>query len=649
MKRYKSFILFGALALSFAACNTDDLEQNIDALETRVQGVEAQVQALNNNMNVIRVLLDGNKTIQTATKAPDGTWTLLLSNGETLTLTPGNTDKTTYPVIEISDDGYWVIEGVKSEQRAKADDGKAADITPQFQIVEEGDDKVWQVSYDEGATWEYVTDETGAHVSATGTSAGTNPIAEAKVEGNNFKITLTDGGDYTIPIVKDLVCQITDPEDMENGKWYVDGTKSFTVTVSESADITARVVASAEWDATMTGSGAERTVSVTAPSTPSECILVVEVTKGVNTVTDEIVVRTNVTADGGYYADFMAGLDIQIGNVKVNRKDYEATYISSDGNITKPGIYFVAEGVSVNYTCVDNVTTLAIIGNNPSVKSKLSVDKQIRVNFGTGGQAGADNQLMCLQNLDIDANTVENYNNTNLTYILAQNGNGAFKSVVFKDCSIKMPQGTQPISYISTSGRSYENFIMENCKVNCTTSESQKYMLNLNQAVSDYPNVILRNNIFYCSADNGFINDFRLFGGPNGTISGKIIVENNTFINLGTFRNNGNYAYVYASEIGDIQASNNLFFADKSNDAVVYSMFRVTTQTTGSVSTHNAGYLANKSDANGWQMFYSNCGWTGAEEILQLSENPFDGGTYDLSNGTFIPNATYADYGATLE
>ena len=110
------------------------------------------MQALNNNMNVIRVLLDGNKTIQTATKAPDGTWTLLLSNGETLTLTPGNTVKTTYPVIEISDDGYWVIEGVKSEQRAKADDGKAADITPQFQIVEEGGDKVWQVSYDEGAT-----------------------------------------------------------------------------------------------------------------------------------------------------------------------------------------------------------------------------------------------------------------------------------------------------------------------------------------------------------------------------------------------------------------------------------------------------------------------------------------------------------------
>jgi hypothetical protein len=27
--------------------------------------------------------------------------------------------------------------------------------------------------------------------------------------------------------------------------------------------------------------------------------------------------------------------------------------------------------------------------------------------------------------------------------------------------------------------------------------------------------------------------------------------------------------------------------------------------------------------------------------------NPFDGGTFDLANGIFVPNAEYAEYGAT--
>ena len=63
MKYYKSFILFSLFALAFVSCNTDDLERDIDALKDRVTNVEAQVQQLNDEMNIIRVLLDGNKTI----------------------------------------------------------------------------------------------------------------------------------------------------------------------------------------------------------------------------------------------------------------------------------------------------------------------------------------------------------------------------------------------------------------------------------------------------------------------------------------------------------------------------------------------------------------------------------------------------------
>lgn len=99
MKYYKSFILFSLFALAFVSCNTDDLERDIDALKDRVTNVEAQVQQLNDEMNIIRVLLDGNKTITDYSINGD-TYTLTLSNGETLTLTPGVTGGN-YPSIEI--------------------------------------------------------------------------------------------------------------------------------------------------------------------------------------------------------------------------------------------------------------------------------------------------------------------------------------------------------------------------------------------------------------------------------------------------------------------------------------------------------------------------------------------------------------------
>ena len=79
MRYYKSFILFSLLALVFVACDTDDLEKDIDALKDRVASVEAQVQRLNDEMNILRVALDGNKTI-TDYSIDGDTYTLTLSN-----------------------------------------------------------------------------------------------------------------------------------------------------------------------------------------------------------------------------------------------------------------------------------------------------------------------------------------------------------------------------------------------------------------------------------------------------------------------------------------------------------------------------------------------------------------------------------------
>ena len=115
-------------------------------MKDRVANVEAQVQQLNDEMNIIRVLLDGNKTITDYSINGD-TYTLTLSNGETLTLTPGVTGGN-YPSIEIGANGNWFIGGTDTGWRAQAENGEDATITPEFKIAPnpaDGDKKYWYV------------------------------------------------------------------------------------------------------------------------------------------------------------------------------------------------------------------------------------------------------------------------------------------------------------------------------------------------------------------------------------------------------------------------------------------------------------------------------------------------------------------------
>lgn len=93
--------------------------------------------------------------------------------------------------------------------------------------------------------------------------------------------------------MKGLECIINVPESVTDGIWMVagGGESSFTVKVNLAEGDLVRVNAPSEWKAKLssyTTGTTEVTVTVTPPSTPSECIIVVEVTHGVNTATDQI-------------------------------------------------------------------------------------------------------------------------------------------------------------------------------------------------------------------------------------------------------------------------------------------------------------------------------------------------------------------------
>ena len=85
MKKLKSLLPFLLMLFALVGCKTDDLEKDIDSLKDRVTSLEAQVSLLNDNLNAIRVILDGSKTISSYT-SENGTYTLTLSDGSTIAL-----------------------------------------------------------------------------------------------------------------------------------------------------------------------------------------------------------------------------------------------------------------------------------------------------------------------------------------------------------------------------------------------------------------------------------------------------------------------------------------------------------------------------------------------------------------------------------
>ncbi|WP_337789002.1 PL29 family lyase N-terminal domain-containing protein [Phocaeicola plebeius] len=528
MKLYKS-LLFGLLVCGMAACDTTDLERDINSLKDRVEDYEAQVQKLNDDMNIIRVLLDGNKTI-TSYSFDGANYTLTLSNGETLTLTQGVVGAN-YPSITIGENGNWVIAGTDSGIRAEAKDGEDAPYTPQFKIENEN----WCVSLDGGATWQNLG------VKATGTASGTSPISSVTpaTDGNSIKITLAEGNTYTIPVVKDLVCEITEPELADGEMWYIgcEATETLKVNVNiQSGDII-RPVVPAEWKAKIKTdysslSGAQTLeVEVTAPATASKCVVTMEVNRGVNTITDEIVARTETKS---YYDDYMAGLDIKIGDFIINKATYgDAVYVDAvyvDNNnptITTDKVYFIKDNLEINMAKVRVENYLFVIGENPNLPPtlKFGADKYFSLNSDNTEALG----LFC-KNIVIDGtgntNYLSNIEGSKLAvdykYYMMDN----VRFIIEKDKSVLVI--TQKVD--NSTGSKIGNILFRSCHFKFKDGTTTAKIVQLNGA-GDYTatSVAMQNNVFYASSEGTSVGAVLY---ANTKTVGHFLIEKNSLIGV---------------------------------------------------------------------------------------------------------------------
>lgn len=600
MKLYKS-LLFGLLMCGFSACDTTDLERDINSLKDRVEDYEAQVQKLNDDMNIIRVLLDGNKTI--TSYSFDGTnYTMTLSNGETLTLTQGVVGAN-YPSITIGENGNWIIEGEDTGEYAVAKDGENAE-NPQFKI--------------EGGTW-WVYDSATKEwkdlkVSAVGStsSAASSPIASVDTSTSGvIEITLTAGGRYKIPVIPDLMCKITSPALADGEMWLVgtEGAELEAEVTLASGDDIVRPIVPADWKAEITErKDGKLKVKVTPPAYASKCVVTMEVTHGIHTITDEIVARTEPTS---YYEDYKAGLDIRIGDLVINKNNTPNGSIHSSGAVPSSGLFFVSNGNDI--ILKGSVKNLILL---PEKYNEMPVVKAERISL--------DGNFACY-GLNLDAVSYSDY--------LIANSTNSLDYVIIQDCKI-MPPAQKAVAYCSKV-QSIEKFYFMNNFVYFET-EGQN-IFNLSGISS--ANVYFVNNIIASKVETkGQILTLAT------TNPATILFNNNTFYNYLPISKGVTAKFSKETEI-----HYNIFYNNVSTTGT-YLLWDTAdpVEITQESYANNVSYNADGKNLS-WRYFNKESklpeGATKDDLIPSATECPIiipD----DISTGGFTSSGAYAAYGA---
>lgn len=649
MKIYK-YIGVALMVLALGACKTDDLERDIDALKDRVTAMEAKVDRLNESMNMIRVALDGNKTIQSYTENEDGSYTLTLSDGNTITLTQGKIGTINeYQEVSISSNGNWVIGGVETKHHAVAADGEPG-VTPQFRLAMESEGKYyWEVSYDGELTWEEVKNQQGTRVyaSASGSSSVAGPIASAapNATGDKFEITLT-GRDtkYEIPIVSGLACAITDPnpENMENGYWIVPTNTGATTSIDLKGEA---VLISAPEGWTVTASidnSNPTTLSVTPPNQDGvEGIITLQVNKGVYWAIDQIKVRSKKVITS-WYQEFLAGAEIVVNDVTIkkgsaddkvliNEKevDLKVSLISDDNaEIAEDGLYFIGAGLNVTYKNSQNKNKVLINDSPTGEKPVVTCTNTITLN-GTS--------LIC-KNVALKLNE-----NATYRFLYINTNNAPY--VAFDGCNLEVPStATQNAFCYASTAVAINSFTLHKSKIKIDKSTEYNIISVGKDNFVNFNSISVENTIFY--GNNA--STFKLFGVNNGNTTnagiGSLVLRNTTFLNM-------HYAG-YGIVNGDISTmivKNNIIYADNNNNNVTVFRKRgnssASLQATDGEVADNIGYIIGDFYLNLWQ------GDTppleNAEKIQKLDASPFE--SLDKSTGTYVLKPEYQGYGAAIE
>ena len=666
MKKYfKSYILFALMALTFAGCKTDDLKDDLDDLKDRVTLLEEQVKILNDNVEVFAYVLNpDNKTIYDVVEG-NGSYTIILSNGEELQLTLGSQGTVETPTIEVNDEGYWVINGVATTYKAKGDAGD--NLIPEFSINSSGK---WAVRYGEDATWEVVEGEYNVD------AAGDQFFESAEVQGDTFVITGRKNGDkYEMPIVRGLKCVIEGDDIVE---FQPGERKTFDVTIESDGKPLAPIYPEG-WRAELTSQteAGKYTLTVYAPSSTSSTLsratannseeVVVRANKGVFWAVDKIKVRLpkEYTSDKDRYDD---GLSITVNGFTINRDDYGLSKsLPSDGAITESGVYFITDAsqsslavTDITLNIADGINNLIIINESSSkptliISSKQTLKGTFILDNVNLNQNCSDDALI----VSDDVNFVINRSNITGLYVskslltATENVNISLFSVYNSDIKLN-DNGTSSSNLYLLSGISCKKYDFKNNIVAYNTDNTETNDL----------------------GDKAKLTNFKLFHNNTNGVIEELNLDSNTFVNIRSYTISGGkcspLGLFYVKYIGTstsgadkevissgakIVINNNIYYSDLGATTKITSMFirYNIKQIAGDIAISNNIAYVNDTDGE-FKYFYT----SGTTNILpegninnkyddMKQEGIFDttqGAVYNFETFEFKPATQFASYGA---
>lgn len=666
MNYFKSFLLTAFALFTLAACNTDDLRDDVDNLKGRVESLEAQINLLNDNMTAIKRLLEGGQTITEITQT-NGTYTLKLSGRETVTLTQGSAGEIKYPEISVNDEGQWVVNGEVLTQNGvpvqavgtPGNDG----ITPKFQLTDDG--SYWQVSYDNGSSWQDVLDESGNKVSAVnnGSSGGSVDTffesAGIDESGDFFIIQLKGQPEsISIPIVKDLLCEIIEPaEGMNKGYWEIGAGETVSTTVKIKGD-NVIVTAPAGWLATISEANEnnEATLTITAPTkattlntratADNSSDVTVQVNKGANWAVDKIQVKLSIIRD--YYTLFEEGEDINIGGITINKNNYQDANIAVlDGTepaldsyfsttMSKPVILFLSGNQEFT------VTGTKAISNDLIIMARYENEKPTFKNTAANGTLRPRKGSVYLFNLHIamEENTTSAGFITNNDLTIENN----CTNLVIDNCYFSGVQKPLYNDNKTTDIYGINNISLQNNKIQL---KAAAVLFNLTTAINlaSYKNFDFINNLMYsANAVNGQMMNCTTATDAKGEIVGNI--SNNTIINI-----IGANVYFRYQTGTSLNMNKNIFYmADTGKASYLYSFLYDNPQVPSIDVTDNIVYSPGDSK---WSYYHSNSKVkiipNGEKNQMTLHESsPIT--SFDYANGVFTltDEMIAGGYGASI-
>ena len=381
------------------------------------------------------------------------------------------------------------------------------------------------------------------------------------------------------------------------------------------------------------------------------------------TINGDIVSATASTKTATTYSElYEAGEDIVINGKVYNHSTYgDASVIDTETSITSnenaAKIYFVNPDATLTFDTHVNTnrgfSQLIIIGNNTNgTRSNIAIKSQVTMNINAG------NEEFLIYNMNIDATEIEvNSGASNANYLFVQNSNGQFNYAGIIDCHLSMASG-KALTYVSSNNRSYKEFVIKDSEIEIP-SVNQLLFFSFGTSTASYGTISLVNNILY--SEDGIM-DFRLINTNDdnntaGIVEGisldKLILENNTFVNLWA-TNNGCVRY---SSLATVNVTKNIFWTNKTTANMCFFRPMDTTAGTGIPYTGNPtgtlvddNYVYKNGGTTNWQFFYggmnrvNRTGFTACNEILPAESDPLS--TADFENVEFPTTSAFAGYGA---